>query len=200
MKKRTAYKKELSKKWIAEGKCPNCGAHPPAPRRKRCERCLDTALQNTRRARAKNPEAFRSQYHELKKAGLCVSCGVPGKTLVTTHCVECRKTARQGAIRTKQAVMQRYGGACFCCGEVRVAFLTLDHINDDGAERRKAERGGGRFYEKLLKSPVDPTLRVACYNCNCGRRATGVCPHIDNSFYEEALERGRYERRQGLSS
>lgn len=28
-----------------------------------------------------------------------------------------------------------------------------------------------------------------CFNCNCGRRATGVCPHKNDTYYTEALER-----------
>jgi hypothetical protein len=98
-------------------------------------------------------------------------------------------------VRTKNALMQKYGGKCFCCGEDRVGFLTIDHINNDGATRRNAgDHGGSRWHEKLLSAPVDTTLQVACYNCNCGRRRTGMCPHADNSFYDEALARGKWDR------
>ncbi len=69
---------------------------------------------------------------------------------------------------------------CACCGETEMAFLTLDHINDDGAEHRKALRGAVMFYQHLRKAgcPNEPPLRVLCWNCNCGRRANGgTCPH-----------------------
>lgn len=201
MNSRSAYKKALSKKWVAEGKCPNCGARPPAPRRKACERCLDTSLRNSRRSRTRNPDNFRNQYHARKAAGICVACGVPENPLTNgLMCAGCSKTERQRAVRIKFEVMQRYGGVCFCCGETRIAFLTLDHISNDGAPKRKSgeHSGGGHFYKRLLRAPLDTTLRVACYNCNCGRRASGICPHEDNSYFEEALARERWDRRTTL--
>ena len=195
---RTEYRRELRKKWVSEGKCSNCGTRPPAPRRRQCANCLDNALRVSRRARAKNPEAFRNQYQKRKTAGLCVSCGAPENPRTNgLLCSGCSKTERQRAVRIKYDVMQRYGGECFCCGEDRIGFLTLDHINDDGAARRQSgeHSGGGHFYKRLRKAPLDPHLRVACYNCNCGRRATGVCPHTGSSYFEEALAKERWDRR-----
>jgi hypothetical protein len=202
MNERSKRRKKISEKWVAEGKCPNCGARPPAPRRKQCEKCLNISLRTTRRARIRNPDAFRNQYNARKEAGLCVNCGVPGKLRTNgLWCKGCSTTERQRTVRIKNDVMQRYGGECFCCGEGRVAFLTLDHMNDDGARRRKyGEGGGGQLYKRLLREALDPTLRVACYNCNCGRRSTGVCPHKDNAYFEEALARERWDRRSTLKS
>jgi NMD protein affecting ribosome stability and mRNA decay len=138
LNERTAYRKKLRKKWIAEGKCPNCGAHPPVPRRRFCTKCLDAQVRAQRRAKTRNPDAFRSQYHARKDAGLCVSCGVPGKALTNgLLCEGCARAERQRTVRIKYDVMQRYGGKCFCCGEDRIAFLTLDHSDNDGAARRK---------------------------------------------------------------
>jgi len=34
---------------------------------------------------------------------------------------------------------------CNCCGESNVLFLTLDHINNDGAEQRRAAGSRGSF-------------------------------------------------------
>ena len=79
----------------------------------------------------------------------------------------------------KRAAMGAYGSVCYCCGESELAFLTLDHLNDDGGGRHR-ERGGNQFY-RWLKShdyPQDLGLAVACFNCNSGRAANGgVCPH-----------------------
>lgn len=200
---RTEYKRSLSKKWIAEGKCPNCGSRPPAPSRRTCEKCLDTSLRATRRARGKNPDSFRNHYQARKKAGLCVVCGVSENPRTNgLCCTGCSKTERQRTVRIKFEVMQRYGGECFCCGENRIAFLTLDHLNNDGGTKRasKEHSGGGHFYKRLRAAPIDSTLRVACFNCNCGRRSTGICPHQDNSYFEEALARGRWDRRSSLKA
>lgn len=40
------------------------------------------------------------------------------------------------ARRLKLEVLAGYGGKCICCGETHPAFLTVDHINNDGAEHR----------------------------------------------------------------
>lgn len=94
--------------------------------------------------------------------------------------------------------MDLYGGACACCGETMLAFLTIDHVHHDGTSKRKAKihGGGGSFYKKLRKLPRDNSLQVLCWNCNLGRRVTGVCPHKNNTYVERALGRGKYERQQ----
>jgi hypothetical protein len=94
-------------------------------------------------------------------------------------------------------VMDKYGGACTCCGERHVAFLTIDHVAHDGQELRDTgvHSGGGSFYKKLSKLPVQSGLRVLCYNCNSARRVTGTCPHVDDTYIQQALTRGKYERR-----
>lgn len=89
-------------------------------------------------------------------------------------------------LKLKREALDAYGGSCACCGEQHMAFLTLDHTNNDGAAHRRAlglvrERAGGATMYNTLKKlgwPTHPPLRVLCYNCNCGRRANGgVCPH-----------------------
>jgi hypothetical protein len=197
MKERSRYKKELSKRWVARGLCSNCGARPPVPHRKRCAICQEANREGTRRFRKKHPNAFKRQYHKLKKAGVCTSCRVnPAER--GALCSGCSLTERQRSVRVKHEVMQKYGGRCVCCGEDRVAFLSIDHANNDGTAKRKTgeHSGGGHFYKRLRQAPVDPTLQVMCYNCNFGRRVTGVCPHQDNSYFEQALSKTPYERRK----
>src|SRR6267142_1015780 len=81
-------------------------------------------------------------------------------------------------VRVRQETFAHYGGAvCACCGETEILFLTLDHVNDDGARHRKEllgpKRGktaGWKFYLKLRQLGYPPlALRVLCYNCNSGR-------------------------------
>jgi hypothetical protein len=79
----------------------------------------------------------------------------------------------------KAQLIEAYGGKCQCCGETEPKFLTIDHINGDGAEqRRNGEGSGGPFYYRLrtLGFPKD-VYRLLCYNCNCSRRQFGQCPH-----------------------
>jgi hypothetical protein len=71
---------------------------------------------------------------------------------------------------------------CVCCGESNIEFLTLDHINNDGAKQRKKLKlsGGWRFYYwlKLHNFPDEYELQVLCANCQLGKeRNNGICPH-----------------------
>lgn len=67
---------------------------------------------------------------------------------------------------------------CACCGERNMAFLTLDHINNDGAEhRRKIGRG---FYQTLTwvkNNNLPPGFQILCHNCNQAKKVYGTCPH-----------------------
>lgn len=81
--------------------------------------------------------------------------------------------------------MNEYGGACKCCGETEPQFLTIDHINGDGAEsRRNGEGSGSNLYQKIKKwgFPKD-RFQLLCFNCNCAKRQFGTCPHkqVDNT-------------------
>ena len=89
---------------------------------------------------------------------------------------------RTRRITLKRELMDAYGGVCHCCGEAELAFLTLDHLNDNGAEHRR-ELGASAtsgFYAWLKNHgyPQNLGLVVACFNCNSGRAANGgTCPH-----------------------
>lgn len=90
-------------------------------------------------------------------------------------------------LKLKRQVMDAYGGACACCGETELTFLTIDHINDDGAEHRRqlaAEKGGSwgqagsPTYRWLRDNGFPEGFQVLCANCNCGKQWNGgVCPH-----------------------
>lgn len=83
--------------------------------------------------------------------------------------------------RLKLAALDHYGGRlCTCCKEPTMAFLGLDHINNDGRAQRLLYGHGTPFYARLrtLGWPQELALRVLCHNCNLGRAANGgTCPH-----------------------
>lgn len=71
---------------------------------------------------------------------------------------------------------------CNCCGETTREFLTVDHINNDGAIQRKAKGfvwGGHQNYRFIIRNNYPPGYQILCYNCNCGRsrRIDKICPH-----------------------
>jgi hypothetical protein len=91
------------------------------------------------------------------------------------------KTNRNNA-RTRDAVFAAYGGyICVCCGETEPKFLSIDHINNDGAEERRSgayASSGSAFYTWLRKNAFPAGYQVLCMNCQVGKhRNGGICPH-----------------------
>lgn len=65
--------------------------------------------------------------------------------------------------------------------QIELLFLTLDHVNNDGAEQRRNTGGkSGKSLAWWLRTHGWPTgIQVLCFNCNCGRsRNDGICPHV----------------------
>lgn len=88
--------------------------------------------------------------------------------------------------RLKLAALRHYGGAapkCACCGIDDLVFLTLDHIDNDGAGDRillGTSGAGHNYYRWLAKNGFPRKLRVLCWNCNAARWLKGACPHEAN--------------------
>ncbi len=85
--------------------------------------------------------------------------------------------------RYKWECIQAYGGpTCNCvgCDETRFEFLTIDHVDDNGAEHRRTfanGNGGFSFYLWLKRQKFPPGFQVLCMNCNFAKGAYGYCPH-----------------------
>lgn len=114
---------------------------------------------------------------DRKKLNLCRNCKeapLPNRV----YCKKCQELRSVYRNKTKQKVFDAYGGAkCACCGEDMLAFLTLDHINNDGNKHRK-EINRTYIYNWVVKNNFPPLFQVLCYNCNQGKRMNGgICPH-----------------------
>lgn len=85
---------------------------------------------------------------------------------------------QQADRQLKAEVMEAYGGKCECCGEDHIEFLTIDHVNGDGAEHRSALGKGRRVYADIKRQgfPKDK-YRCLCLNCNISLGFYGYCPH-----------------------
>ena len=80
--------------------------------------------------------------------------------------------------RRKVQIITRYGGFCICCGEKRIEFLCIDHINGGGNQHRKEIGSSGTpMYKWLVKNKYPKGFRVLCHNCNMSIGAYGYCPH-----------------------
>lgn len=81
--------------------------------------------------------------------------------------------------RLRTEVLEALGGKCACCGEKHSEFLTIDHINNDGAEHRRLLKGDLKTMLAGIKKEGFPKDRyqVLCANCNHAKAYYGGCPH-----------------------
>lgn len=92
-------------------------------------------------------------------------------------CAERRKSDHRSRQKTKYIVLEHYGAKCNCCGEAEIHFLTVDHINNDGAAHRRTMNHANQWLW-LVRNNFPPGFQILCMNCNFGKRmAGGVCPH-----------------------
>lgn len=119
---------------------------------------------------------------------LCIKCN-SSKTYNSGVCVHklFKKKGMTPSNKIKSEVLLHYSNnqlRCDCCSENELDFLTIDHINDDGAKHRKKLRkkgihGGSGFYYWLKRNHYPAEYRVLCLNCNFGRfYNNGICPHL----------------------
>lgn len=150
-----AYTRNLRGKRIEDGCC-NCGEPRDDPGRKKCPKCLDRE---------------QKRFAKLKMTGHC-KCGKPRDNPGREKCSRCRMAMAAWAKKAKADVISKYTQGAMCCqhpgcGEARIECLTVEHVNQDGAARRRNKewRGSG-VYRKLLKNPIDPTIHILCGSCN----------------------------------
>jgi hypothetical protein len=177
--------------------CRLCGAHFPNwllvegrlrnfHTRKYCLACSPFGLHNVRTLERIPPPPG--------SAKVCTQCGrekpLEGFYLrrngTSSHawCKVCNTEHRKARFREDRlAALRHYSSGdirCACCGETRLEFLGLDHINDDGAVHRRELGicGGVHFYSWLRRTGYTyASLVVACHNCNMARAMYGECPH-----------------------
>lgn len=160
---------------------------------------------------ARRGAALRRYY---ANPNICLSCGkvipvpegtkihdVRGKKYCDAICYRTQKAKgratrerileqqRNRSRRLRLAVLAAYGNVCACCGEGCERFLSIDHINNDGAKQRREtkQRTGTHFYRWLTLNGFPPGFQVLCYNCNLGKaRNGGICPHKVHDCGDEA--------------
>lgn len=136
---------------------------------------------------------------------VCAKCGIATKYFavnLTELCVKCynkqphrmavdreralkyyrankpkyREANKAKRLETKVECYDKYGVSCTCCGESRIEFLTIDHINGGGTKHRREEKIGN-IYFWLKRNNFPSGFRTLCFNCNCALGHSGYCPH-----------------------
>jgi len=102
------------------------------------------------------------------------------KSGLDTYCKDCNnRRNREAEAALKLDVFTHYSGGtpkCACCGSTYTEFLTLDHINGDGAQHRR-ELKGRRVYRWVKAHDYPSGFQVLCMNCNFAKGMFGFCPH-----------------------
>jgi hypothetical protein len=92
-----------------------------------------------------------------------------------------RQYNRSNAQKYKLSAIRAYSdgkNCCACCDENNIKFLSIDHMNDDGASHRKEVGSGSNMHVWLHTHAYPKGFQVLCFNCNLGRSVNGgVCPH-----------------------
>ena len=99
-----------------------------------------------------------------------------------------RQQEKNALIRSH--VIMQYGGKCTCCGETKLDFLDLDHVNNDGKKHRQelGFSGGIAICRWAMRNAFPKSVQILCSNCNQGKRRNGgICPHEspDQAFDRE---------------
>ncbi len=154
----------------------------------------------------------RQRRGRYKDRGLCRRCGAERKS-GHNYCEKCLKKLREEGVarsrKLKRTVITHYGGVCayLNCPEhlnPHIEFLTIDHINNDGAaHRRELKRWGGTFFYKwLIQQNYPAGFQVLCFNCNCAKGLFGECSHqkikVVLPSTSESIEKCEFSRGQQL--
>ena len=142
------------------------------------ERNREKFNQRMRDWRAANREKDRE--HKREHRNRKIATGTP-EEVAALRAAEADKTKRNQD-RCREQVFASYGGyKCNCCNQTERMFLSIDHINNDGATERRSGKyngGGSAFYSWLRKMGFPEGYQVLCMNCQVGKHKNGgVCPH-----------------------
>ncbi len=146
---------------------------------------------------------------DRKNVIICAKCNIETKKYVKLLCISCyridngrkyyanpikrnklKKNRKKYNENKRRLVINSLGGECYCCGDKEFHRLTIDHVNNDGAEHRK-KLGGDLI--KMLNDIIRQNYprdkyRVACITCNCASfwSRTKLC---HDEFEKEILKK-----------
>lgn len=99
--------------------------------------------------------------------GICSKCLARPASSGHNICDRCLDYQKRSGDRLRNQVFAAYGGKCIQCGETHPAFLSVDHIGNDGADHRRVVGGGQRLYWWLRQNNFPQEgFQLLCANCN----------------------------------
>lgn len=168
--------------------CNNCKTDKPEDafyhrtNGKRYSPCIECTKQQRKEHYRKNSDLIQARNYSYKKRNW-------QKTLERSKCWKRRNRLlikpQDNAYRLnlKRTALAHYSNGdikCACCDVRGLVFLTLDHVNGDGAKDRKVmgtAGAGHNFYRWLIKNNFPRQMQVLCWNCNSAKHILGACPH-----------------------
>jgi len=168
----------IDKEYASHRRCAECGREYFRKLRDRDREAYNAYQRGWRK---RNKGKLKEQNKERRIARLDA---MSPEELAAFRKKESSKTKRLISI-LKEEVYAAYGGyKCSCCGETEPMFLTVDHINNDGASHRKSlspnghSVGSARIYRWLKNNGYPEGFQILCMNCQFGRKHNnGTCPH-----------------------
>lgn len=156
--------------------CNNCGENKLLKK----FRPTSYKLANGTKKQIRRKTCRKCEVDARKAKGLCNSCYRPVKP-GHVCCDQClaiiRRSAKSRARQDRQAALDYYGRKCNYCNQSIEIFLTIDHIENNGAEHRKQINGkraaGSTTYAWLRRNNYPNGFQTLCYNCNCAKGIYG---------------------------
>lgn len=154
---------------VAEDLCRDCGI-PNTVGQTRCPNCL-----------FKRSNRRKVKHQKLQSNNLCVGCASQVPLNNKRLCRDCKdkdaKIQLASRRRLRQQIISAYGGACNCCGVTIPEWLQIDHINNDGAEHRKALKSTRTTIYAWLRRNNYPkdNFQLLCGGCHHAKTCNGKC-------------------------
>ncbi len=156
----------------------NCPSHGPlgpsqvyrhGPDRVDCKACVDARNKARYMAKAAEISAQRKEKYPERRARIL-------ERMAKKYADDPKKAierVRSHKLKLKKEVLLHYAGGvprCARCEEKNVAFLCMDHVNNDGRAHRRQEKVN-KFYEWAKRNGYPPFFQVLCHNCNTRKQS-----------------------------
>lgn len=122
----------------------------------------------------------RQKQKERNSLGLCMHCIEPLAPGSKNFCLKHIQRAKDLRQNLRRDIYEHYGNKCACCGESDVRFLSIDHVNNNGAEERRQSRSrftGVGICRHIQRNNYPTDYQLLCFNCNFAKGIYGTCPH-----------------------